>query len=272
MRRGRRRAADQDPRARRRDRRGRRRADERATGLFAATALSFANGREVVAERPVWAPAPRSSSRRRASATTPLAPAASWPGSRSPSATRSTSPTSSTSSIRSTRCCACRRAGRPPGPPRPVRRAAPRPRRGGDVAAATGGLRDAGLVVKDAALEPITGAARPTFPAPSPANRRAFAAARAAFAARELDVAVVGGALGPAADSLNEQIVQGLLVEQPPHDPHRRRARRLRPRVLPRRRRRGPGDRGAAADAQPRRRRRRGGAATACSRWATAPA
>ncbi|UGS33766.1 hypothetical protein DSM104329_00131 [Capillimicrobium parvum] len=80
------------------------------------------------------------------------------------------------------------------------------------VAAATGGLRDAGLVVKDAALEPITGAARPTFPAPSPANRRAFAAARAAFADRELDVAVVGGALGPAADSLNEQIVQGLLV------------------------------------------------------------
>jgi len=78
------------------------------------------------------------------------------------------------------------------------------------LAAADRGLRDAGLVVKDAAVRPITGAARPTFPAPSPANGAAFAAAWDAFAARRLDVAVVGGALGMLAESLNEQIVQGL--------------------------------------------------------------
>lgn len=72
------------------------------------------------------------------------------------------------------------------------------------------GLTAAGLLRDGARVVTVMASARPTFAAPSRATRTAFERARDAFADRHLDVDVVGAGLGLGADSLNEQIVQGL--------------------------------------------------------------
>jgi hypothetical protein len=78
------------------------------------------------------------------------------------------------------------------------------------VPAARRGLERAGIVLKGDDATPITKGAMPTFPVPSAATRDAFARAQADFAARDLDVELVAGALDPAADAFNEQVVQAL--------------------------------------------------------------
>jgi hypothetical protein len=77
---------------------------------------------------------------------------------------------------------------------------------GGDAIA---GLRDAGLLADGEAVS-IHEGAMATLPLPSAATRARLTAAHDELAARELDAHLLGGALQPAADSLNEQIVQGL--------------------------------------------------------------
>jgi hypothetical protein len=74
------------------------------------------------------------------------------------------------------------------------------------------GLIAAGLLAADAPTRVVASAARPTFAAPSRATHDALVAARAGFDRRRLDVELVGGALGLGADSLNEQIIQGIRV------------------------------------------------------------
>lgn len=72
------------------------------------------------------------------------------------------------------------------------------------------GLTNAGLLREDAPVTTVLTAARPTFVVPSGATRTAFDRAHDAFINRLPDVEVVGAGLGLGADSLNEQIVQGL--------------------------------------------------------------
>jgi hypothetical protein len=53
-------------------------------------------------------------------------------------------------------------------------------------------------------------ARRPTFPVPDAATLTAFATARERFDALALDVELAGGGLDVTADTLNDQILQGL--------------------------------------------------------------
>ena len=76
--------------------------------------------------------------------------------------------------------------------------------------AARRGLESAGLEAADAPLREVLTAARPTFAAPSASTRDAFATAAWALRERRLDVELLAGGLSAAADSLNEQLVQGL--------------------------------------------------------------
>lgn len=76
--------------------------------------------------------------------------------------------------------------------------------------AAAAGLADAGLLDPGTATTTVTTMARPTFPVPDVATLTAFAAARARFATLGLDVELAGGALDVTADTLNDQILQGL--------------------------------------------------------------
>lgn len=75
--------------------------------------------------------------------------------------------------------------------------------------AAIGGLRDAGLL-KGGDPAPIHEGAMATLPLPSAATRARLHAAHAELTARDVDAHLLGGALEPGADSLNEQVVQGL--------------------------------------------------------------
>ncbi|HZV75512.1 MAG TPA: hypothetical protein VFF79_17515 [Conexibacter sp.] len=77
------------------------------------------------------------------------------------------------------------------------------------AAAAIDGLRDAGLL-KDGDPVSIHEGAMATLPLPNAATRARLTAAHAALTERALDAELLGGALAPGADSLNEQIVQGL--------------------------------------------------------------
>ncbi|MCW2968386.1 MAG: Uncharacterized protein JWM71_2158 [Solirubrobacteraceae bacterium] len=78
------------------------------------------------------------------------------------------------------------------------------------AAAARRGLIAAGLLDADARVDTVASVARTTFAQPSRATRERHAAARAALATRRFDVELLGPVLGLGADSLNEQIVQGL--------------------------------------------------------------
>jgi hypothetical protein len=75
--------------------------------------------------------------------------------------------------------------------------------------AAIAGLRAAGLL-KGGDPQPIHQGAMATLPIPSAQTRARLAAATGQLHARELPAHLLGGALEPGADSLNEQIVQGL--------------------------------------------------------------
>jgi hypothetical protein len=80
-----------------------------------------------------------------------------------------------------------------------------------DIEAATRrSLEGAGLVVKDAAIRPITQGVAPTFPVPTADTRAQFTAARERLDALSLPIEAVGGAVDLAGDYLNEQIVGGL--------------------------------------------------------------
>ncbi|MCK9250949.1 MAG: NAD(P)-binding protein [Solirubrobacteraceae bacterium] len=87
------------------------------------------------------------------------------------------------------------------------------------AADAVAGLRAARLVGEDAAraLRPVLAAARPSFPVPSPDLLPAFAAARERLDALGLDVELAAGALSPVADTLNDQVVQGLRAAERSH-------------------------------------------------------
>jgi hypothetical protein len=71
-----------------------------------------------------------------------------------------------------------------------------------------------GVVVADARLEQVAAASRPAYLTPSPANLAAFATARQDFEARHVPAVVVGGATAFAADTFNEQVVQGLAAAE----------------------------------------------------------
>jgi len=74
---------------------------------------------------------------------------------------------------------------------------------------AIAGLQATGLL-KGGDPQPIHQGAMATLPIPSAQTRARLAAATAELHARELHAHLLGGALEPGADSLNEQIVQGL--------------------------------------------------------------
>lgn len=76
--------------------------------------------------------------------------------------------------------------------------------------AAARGLRDARLVGPRTELTAVTAASRRTFPVPTHAVRDAHAHAMAQLRAREIDIHLAAGALSPVADTLNDQVVQGL--------------------------------------------------------------
>jgi hypothetical protein len=76
-------------------------------------------------------------------------------------------------------------------------------------AAAIAGLRDAGLLKDDSPL-PIHEGAMTSLPLPSAQTRARLIVAHEQLLAHGLDAHLLGGALEPGADSLNEQIVQGL--------------------------------------------------------------
>ena len=78
------------------------------------------------------------------------------------------------------------------------------------AATAAGALRDSGLVPANAALRPVAAAARRTFAVPSPGLQAAHAAALAALEDRGMHLDLAAGALSPVADTLNDQVVQGL--------------------------------------------------------------
>jgi hypothetical protein len=69
-----------------------------------------------------------------------------------------------------------------------------------------------GLVREDADVREIATFSGPTFTAPTFANRDAFTAARAALGELDLAARCIGGVEAFGADSLNEQIMQGLQV------------------------------------------------------------
>jgi hypothetical protein len=75
--------------------------------------------------------------------------------------------------------------------------------------AAIAGLHDAGLLQNGEPVSIHQGAMQ-TLPLPNAATRAALTAAQAELTTRGLDAELLGGALEPGADSLNEQIVQGL--------------------------------------------------------------
>jgi hypothetical protein len=77
-------------------------------------------------------------------------------------------------------------------------------------AAAGDGLVAAGLLAGDVAADTVMVARRPTFPVPDRATLTAFATARERFDALGLDVELAGGVLDVTADTLNDQILQGL--------------------------------------------------------------
>ncbi len=79
--------------------------------------------------------------------------------------------------------------------------------------AAIAGLEHAGLL-QDGDPVSIHEGAMQTLPLPSAATRAALAAAHERLRAHALDAQLLGGALEPGADSLNEQIVQGLRVAE----------------------------------------------------------
>jgi hypothetical protein len=76
--------------------------------------------------------------------------------------------------------------------------------------AARRGLEAAGLVGADVSLREVRSVARPTFAAPSAQTRDQFATAMATFQRRGFDVDLLAGGTSAAADSFNEQVVQGL--------------------------------------------------------------
>jgi hypothetical protein len=80
------------------------------------------------------------------------------------------------------------------------------------AAAALSGLRAAGLLEDGAEAIRVSVAA--ILPSPSGATRASLTASAAAFAARQYDIRPLGAVLFPGADSLNEQIVQGLRVAE----------------------------------------------------------
>lgn len=75
---------------------------------------------------------------------------------------------------------------------------------------AADGLRRAGLVEGDVALDVVAVAARRTFAVPSLALEPAHARARDRLDALGIDLVLAAGALSPVADTLNDQLVQGL--------------------------------------------------------------
>lgn len=75
---------------------------------------------------------------------------------------------------------------------------------------AADGLRQVGLVGGSVALDPVAVAARQTFAVPSLELQATHAAARRRLDALGLDVDLAAGALSPVADTLNDQVVQGL--------------------------------------------------------------
>jgi hypothetical protein len=72
------------------------------------------------------------------------------------------------------------------------------------------GLIAAGLVPEGTSADAVMVARRPTFPVPDAATLGAFATARAGFDALGLDVELAGGGLDVTADTLNDQVLQGL--------------------------------------------------------------
>lgn len=76
---------------------------------------------------------------------------------------------------------------------------------------ALAGLRAAGLLDDSEAVVLRDGAIS-TLPLPDAATRKALATAGEAFAALGLDALLLGSALAPGADTMNEQITQGLLT------------------------------------------------------------
>jgi hypothetical protein len=76
--------------------------------------------------------------------------------------------------------------------------------------AARDGLVAAGLLAGGTAADTVMAARRPTFPVPDAATLSAFATARERFDALGLDVELAGGGLDVTADTLNDQILQGL--------------------------------------------------------------
>jgi hypothetical protein len=77
-------------------------------------------------------------------------------------------------------------------------------------ATAAAGLVAAGLIAESTSAAAVMVARRPTFPVPDAATIAAFRAARADFDARALDVELAGGGLDVTADTLNDQVLQGL--------------------------------------------------------------
>jgi hypothetical protein len=71
-------------------------------------------------------------------------------------------------------------------------------------------LERTGVVREGAQMTPIASFAGPTFTAPTGDSVRRFDAARAAFAELGIDATVIGGANAFGADTLNEQVMQGL--------------------------------------------------------------
>ena len=76
--------------------------------------------------------------------------------------------------------------------------------------AALGGLIAAGLVPEGTNADAVMAARRPTFPVPDAGTLAAFRAARDRFDALALDVELAGGGLDVTADTLNDQVLQGL--------------------------------------------------------------
>jgi hypothetical protein len=71
-------------------------------------------------------------------------------------------------------------------------------------------LERTGIVREGAQLTPLASFAGPTFTAPTADSVRRFEVARAAFAELGIDATVIGGANAFGADTLNEQVMQGL--------------------------------------------------------------
>jgi hypothetical protein len=83
----------------------------------------------------------------------------------------------------------------------------------GAGAAAIAGMRSAGLLTTEHAVA-VRESAVSLLPHPSAATRAHLMAAQEALAVQAHDVRLLGAALAPGADSLNEQIVQGLRVAE----------------------------------------------------------